>query len=235
MITARELHVFFIPSEEERVWAEEVMDSDGHQLALLVALKSYQRMGCFPKAYDVPEQVVESVRRAVELPESTLPVYASGRTAERHRSWVRDRCQVRYDGPAARSLAGETMRVEAASKNNPADLINVALETLVEARLEIPRFSTLDAMVSGVRGQVNEEILAGIRGRMTGEERGRLTSARPEGRARTCSVRGRHNAAKRSDTALRSPNRVLGGQRDHRRSRRRQAREHEPAEAQASA
>ncbi|MGW0672353.1 Tn3 family transposase [Streptomyces sp. NPDC002746] len=48
------------------------------------------------------------------------------------------------------------------------------MEKLVEAGLEIPRFSTLDAMTSTVRGQVNEEILAGIRGRMTGQERGRL-------------------------------------------------------------
>ena len=33
----------------------------------------------------------------------------------------------------ARELARETIRVEAESKNNPADLINVALEKLVEA------------------------------------------------------------------------------------------------------
>ncbi|MEU7166333.1 hypothetical protein AB0A70_17060 [Streptomyces morookaense] len=51
-----------------------------HQLALLVALKSCQQMGCFPKAHEVPEQVVEFMRRAVGLPGSTLPVYASGRT-----------------------------------------------------------------------------------------------------------------------------------------------------------
>ncbi|WP_420078682.1 DUF4158 domain-containing protein [Streptomyces sp. JL4002] len=49
LITARELHVFFTPSEEERAWAEETADSDEHQLALLLALKSYQRMGCFPR------------------------------------------------------------------------------------------------------------------------------------------------------------------------------------------
>ncbi|GAA1390348.1 hypothetical protein GCM10009639_18960 [Kitasatospora putterlickiae] len=40
--------------------------------------------------------------------------------------------------------AEETMRIEAASKNNPADLIDIALEMLVGARLEIPRFSSLD-------------------------------------------------------------------------------------------
>ncbi|MET8270743.1 DUF4158 domain-containing protein [Streptomyces sp. NPDC005096] len=66
LITARELHVFFTPSEEERAWAGEAADSDERQLALLLALKSYQRMGCFPKAYDVPEQVVEFVRRAAK-------------------------------------------------------------------------------------------------------------------------------------------------------------------------
>ncbi|MFC5154991.1 DUF4158 domain-containing protein [Streptomyces amakusaensis] len=153
LITARELHVFFTPSEEERAWAEEAADSDEHQLALLPALKSYQRMGCFPKAHDVPEQVVEFVRRAAALPEDTLPVYGSERTAKSQRSMVRRRCGMRYDGPGARALAEETMRIEAASKNNPADLINIALEKLVEAGLEIPRFSTLDAMASTVRAR----------------------------------------------------------------------------------
>ncbi|WP_377273683.1 DUF4158 domain-containing protein [Peterkaempfera sp. SMS 1(5)a] len=81
LITARELHVFFAPSEEERAWAEAATDSDEHWLTLLLALKAYQRMGCFPKAHDVPDQVVEFVRRAAELPEHTLPVYGFGRAA----------------------------------------------------------------------------------------------------------------------------------------------------------
>ncbi|MFE5588014.1 Tn3 family transposase [Kitasatospora sp. NPDC056531] len=171
LITARELHVFFTPSEEERAWAEGVTDSDEHQLALLLALKSYQRMGCFPKPSEVPDQVVEFVRRAVELPEHTEAVYRSERTVRLHRGMVRERCGMRNDGPAARALAEEAMRIGAASKNNPADLINIALEKLVEAGLEIPRFSTLDAMASTVRARVNEEILAGIRERMTEDER----------------------------------------------------------------
>jgi hypothetical protein len=81
LITARELYVFFTPSKEERGWAEEVTDSDERQRALLLALKSYQRMGCFPKAYDVPDQVVEFVRRAVErvAPDGrAVPVVGAG-------------------------------------------------------------------------------------------------------------------------------------------------------------
>ncbi|MEU9047772.1 hypothetical protein AB0D63_40035 [Kitasatospora sp. NPDC048343] len=65
---------------------------------------------------------MEFVRWAMELPEDVLPVYSSQRTAKSHRSMVRERCGMRYDGPAARKVAEETMRIEAASKNNPADL-----------------------------------------------------------------------------------------------------------------
>lgn len=53
-------------------WAADATDCDEHLLALLLILKSYRRMGCFPALEDVPEMVVDFVRRAVELPEGTL-------------------------------------------------------------------------------------------------------------------------------------------------------------------
>ncbi|WP_371616590.1 hypothetical protein [Streptomyces sp. NBC_00454] len=53
-------------------------------MALLLALKSYQRMGRFPRPEEYPEAVVDFVRRAVELPEAT-PVVVGGRTAVRKR------------------------------------------------------------------------------------------------------------------------------------------------------
>lgn len=53
LITAHELHLFFAPTREA-AWAVERMDSDGHQLALLLALKSYQRVERFPKPEEYP-------------------------------------------------------------------------------------------------------------------------------------------------------------------------------------
>jgi TnpA family transposase len=169
LITARELHLFFSPGQEESEWAARQTNSGEHQLALLLMLNSYQRMGRFPKQEEIPDIVVDFVRRAAGLPEGTLLVYASKRTAEQHRTWVRRRAGVRYDGKQARELARETIRVEAESKNNPADLINVALEKLVEDGLELPAFSTLDHMASAVRAEVNAGICAGIWER-TGED-----------------------------------------------------------------
>jgi hypothetical protein len=39
--------------------------------------------------------------------------------------------------------------------NNPADLINVAIESLVKERYELPAFSTLDRSVRHIRTLVN--------------------------------------------------------------------------------
>ncbi|WP_328868645.1 hypothetical protein OHT76_43990 [Streptomyces sp. NBC_00287] len=76
--------------------------ADG-QLALL-ALKSYQRMGRFPKPEEYPEMVVGFVRRAVELPEGTVPLWATGRTAERQRTEVRRRVGNVRPGRGLRSI-----------------------------------------------------------------------------------------------------------------------------------
>ncbi|MFG2115700.1 DUF4158 domain-containing protein [Streptomyces sp. NPDC048718] len=96
LITAHELHLFFVPSRDEVEWAAARADCDEHLLAQLLTLKSYQRMGCFPKLEEIPETVVDFVRRAVNLPEGTV-ARAANRTAERQRTAVRRRTGLSYD------------------------------------------------------------------------------------------------------------------------------------------
>jgi len=54
------------------------------------------------------------------------------------------------------------------SKDEPADLINVALEELIRARLELPGYTTLDLMAATLRTEVNT--FAGIAARMSGPD-----------------------------------------------------------------
>ncbi|XNR95421.1 DUF4158 domain-containing protein [Streptomyces sp. R-74717] len=166
--------MFFSPTRDELKWAADATDGDEHLLALLLMLKSYQRMGCFPVLEDVPETVVDFVRRAVELPECTLPVYRAERTAKHHRGPVRKRVGVKYDQAKARGIAEQSIRKEAAAKNRPADLINIGLEKVVEAGLELPGFSTFDKMASKIRTEVNSSIRAGIHDRMSAAQRAGL-------------------------------------------------------------
>jgi hypothetical protein len=160
--SARELHVFYTPQPGEVAWARGVAGSDEHLLALLVLTKCFGRLGYFPALADVPAVVIEHVRRDLGLAEGTVAVYASARTAERHRDLVRQRLGVVRDPAGARKMAAEAIREAATRKNNPPDLINIALERLVEGCFELPGFSTLDEMASTIRGEVNAEIFAGI-------------------------------------------------------------------------
>ena len=57
-------------------------------------------------------------------------------------------------------LAETAIREAALVRNHPPDLINIALERIVEASLELPAYSTLDEMAATIRTEVNEAIFA---------------------------------------------------------------------------
>jgi hypothetical protein len=77
---------------------------------------------------------------------------------------------VTYDPAAARKLAEQVIEAAAQVKDNPADLINVALEELVRARLELPGYSTLDELAATVRTRANEELYDLVYARLTAED-----------------------------------------------------------------
>ncbi|AKA09285.1 hypothetical protein SAZ_42230 [Streptomyces noursei ZPM] len=103
-----------------------------------------------------------------------LMVSRADRTAKHHRGLVRKRVGVAYDQAEARRIAEQSIRKEAAAKNRPADLINIALEKVVEAGLELPGFSTFDKMASKIRTEVNASICVGIHDRMSPLQRSEL-------------------------------------------------------------
>ena len=90
VISAGELHGHFKPTREEVSWASQRTDSDGHLLALVLALKCFQRMGGFPRQHEVPGQVVDHVRRALGSAELSPPSdrKMSGYLLEREKSPV---------------------------------------------------------------------------------------------------------------------------------------------------
>ena len=115
--------------------------------------------------------MVDFVCRGLELPADTVPVYGTDRSERAHKALIRERVGVRNDQKHARAVAEEAMRAEAAVKNNPPDLINVALEKLTESSLEFPAYSTLDNMCGRVRREVNRQIFRTIYERLTPEQR----------------------------------------------------------------
>jgi len=187
LTSARVLHVFFTPAEDEIAWARERTETPEALLALLADLKCFQKMARFCSREEIPQAVTDHVRHCLGLAPEVEPDHGAPRTARWHRGQVRKRQGVTRDPRRARTLAKTAIREAAQVRNHPPDLINVALERIVEASLELPAYSTLDEMAATIRAEVNEAIFEGIVARMgpDGRQRaqGLLTTAGSDGRS----------------------------------------------------
>ncbi|MET7458069.1 Tn3 family transposase [Streptomyces sp. NPDC005574] len=135
-------------------------------------LKSCARLGYFPGLAEVPALVVARVRGAAGLPEDAMPTVEE-RTAKRYRAWVRAYLGLVHNPVRARAIAEVAMEEAAPVRASVVDLVNVALEEIVRAGLELLGFSTLDRMAGSVRTRVEGEICARIAERV-GSARDRL-------------------------------------------------------------
>lgn len=115
LVTAREL-ALLSPTGDEVAWASSRARSDQHLLALVLALRCFQRLGYFPRPVDVPVMVVEHVRRGLELPEGTL-AFIGAETGKWQRRLVRERLGVVHDPQRARAVATAAIRSAAQAKN----------------------------------------------------------------------------------------------------------------------
>ena len=132
VLSARELEEWFSPSSEEVSWACEKIMSGEFRVMLLVLLKCYQRLGYFPRLDGVPPEAVEHVRgRALEMSGQRIGPWGtleSERMLKRCRELVRDRLGVVWEPTRVREVTEAAMRQALLAKDNPADVINVALE-----------------------------------------------------------------------------------------------------------
>ena len=165
-MTSRDLAEAFTPSEEEIEWARDKTSTDGHLLALAVWLESYRRLGYFPKLEHVPDVVVGHVRDALKVSVDVVPEVDVDRTAKRHRDLVRKRLGVKYNSAQARAFAETAITEAAQTKDNPADLINVALDVLVNKGCELPGYTTLDLAAKTIRARVNKGFFTAAAGRI---------------------------------------------------------------------
>ena len=102
-------------------WARARARSDEHLLALVLALRCFQRLGCFPRPAEVPATVVEHIRRGLRLPEGTA-AFCGAETGKWQRRLVRERLGVVHDPQRARTVTEAAVR-SAAEVMMPLSLI----------------------------------------------------------------------------------------------------------------
>ena len=184
--SASELAQLYTPTLRELdVARATTRGNEERTLAFLVMLKSFQKLGYFPKPEEVPEVVFSHVRSCLGLNQDVLPAPPQ-RSRQRYRDTIRDYLRVKVYGDEARRVATEAVAEAAASMDDPADLINVAIEELVKERFELPAFSTLDNLARHVRYAVNSRIFARVDERLGEAGKRRLDAlleAGPVGRS----------------------------------------------------
>src|SRR2546423_9675427 len=152
--TTKELIEAYATTEEERSFGSTMTRTVQNQLNLMLWIKLFPCLGYFPALDEIPAPLVDHIRKALDLAADVVPGYDHDRTLYRHHQLVREYYQIVPYGKEARRVALRTLLRAVRTMDNPADMLNAALEELIKQRYELPAFSTLDRLTGRVRALV---------------------------------------------------------------------------------
>jgi hypothetical protein len=152
-LTIHELARIYTPTSDELALARCTTRGVVPRICFLVLLKIFQRLGYFVTLTDVPPPIVEHIADAAggTVNRDDLVRYAAAGTRGRHLAAIRAHLHIQPYGAAARHVLVRAMADAAQTKEEIADLINVAIEELVRQRFELPGFPTLARTARRVR------------------------------------------------------------------------------------
>jgi hypothetical protein len=160
----RELDARYGPTEEETTLTLDKSLGASARLTFLVMLKTRQQLGYFPLLDEVPEQIVGFLRGALDFPADTglLDARVKTKTLFRYRDLIRAYLGSRGFSDGGTQLIEPVIRSAALTMSDPADLINLAIETLTKANVELPAFSALGRVVGHLRQEVHAALYQSI-------------------------------------------------------------------------
>lgn len=159
-LTRTELEQLYQPSDEEMNFVRRHAKGLRQQLTLLLLLKTHQHLGYAPPVKEVPKQVHNYLCACLGLiPDVLVPeVTVAKKSLYRYRKKIRAFLSVRSYSDGGEEVARCAVEKAAYTMSDPADLINVAIETLIANRYELPAFSTLDRLAGHLRERVHQRL-----------------------------------------------------------------------------
>jgi len=159
--TEEELSKIFEPSNKELHFCRANARGNQQRLTLLTLLKSHQYLGYLPSTLTVPRSLRCYLATLLGFSNDLVLIEltdSNKKTFYRYRKAIRNFLEVLPWSEQAVTIIQDTIKKAALSMSNPPDLVNVAIEKLIEQRYELPAFSTLDRMVSHLRHEVHLEL-----------------------------------------------------------------------------
>lgn len=157
-LTSQELSEIFTPTPEELIFAEKNTNTRVARVGMLIALKTYQRLGYSVSISNVPVPIIQHIVLSSQLPVSSseLEDYDTCSTRWKHLATVRDYLGLKSWGPTAKHAMNKALESAAVSKHDLADMINVAIEELIRQHYELPGFSSLVKAARRARHTLSE-------------------------------------------------------------------------------
>lgn len=169
--TLKELQDIYTPTEAELAFVAATATRPTAQLAVLVHLKLFQRLGYFTLLADVPERIIQHIAQTAgdrrSVPIEQLHSYDSSGAKRVHIAKLRDYLRVRVLDPDGRTWLATVAETAAETKHIIPDIVNVLLEELVHHRYELPAFSTLERLAIQARERVHDRYFGRIADALT--------------------------------------------------------------------
>ena len=176
VVTDRELRELYTPTPDECELARQHTTGSVAQVAFLILLKTFQRLGYAVSLTAVPVRVVDHIANQGGLTVTTADLigYDASGTRRRHLRIIRTHMGISAYGSEAQAAMEQAMAEAALSKDDLTDLINIALEEMVRQQWELPTFSAFSRAAMKIRSRVNNGFHAHIGTQLSDEHLHRI-------------------------------------------------------------
>ena len=179
----------FTPEAAEIAFARQRTRQPGPRLALLVLLKTFQRLGYFARLAEMPAAIATHIAASVGLDSAVHEIGGYDDTTYRVRlaALVRGFVGVAGYDREARGIAVRACIEAARTRDDLADIVNAGIEELLRHRRELPAFGTLLKLARTARALVNRAYHRRIAAALPREVHERLAALLvvPEGATRS--------------------------------------------------
>jgi hypothetical protein len=145
-LTAHELDELYSPTEEDFAFVYRRANDPTQQLTLLARLKCHQHLGYMPNLEEIPGSIRTYLCQQLRMPADTDWAPDTQISRHRHRLSIRAYLKVTPYSQGGERAVTDDIEQAAYTMSDPADLINVAIERLIEQRFGLPAFSTLGSV-----------------------------------------------------------------------------------------
>lgn len=126
------------------------------RFCFVVRLKTFQKLGYFVNIEKTPKKIIQHIGKHLGIDSiPDLSSYDKSRIRINHMDKIRSYLKIKASGKKSNQIMIQTIINAAQSREDLADIINAAIEELIQQRQELPAFSTLLKAAYEGRASVN--------------------------------------------------------------------------------